>query len=163
MHRDTYRILSLAGRCSNGFERDHGRIQHAVPPASNRALCGATYGRTSAGWSSTEGERVTCGRCITKIEKAQGHEHAIGVFALTMLALLVIAPDAHAQISPWERAASNLELSFTGPIARSLALVAIVVGGLMWRAGEGGSRTLANIVFGGGIALFAAQFLVWLF
>ena len=31
--------------------------------------------------------------------------------------------------SPWERAASRLELAFTGPLARSLALVAIVIGG----------------------------------
>jgi type IV secretory pathway VirB2 component (pilin) len=66
--------------------------------------------------------------------------------------------------SPWERAAGNLELSFTGPIARSLALVAIVVGGLMFMYGEAGAkRQISGIVFGGGLALFAAQFLTWLF
>ncbi len=66
--------------------------------------------------------------------------------------------------SPWERAASNLERTFTGPLARSLALVAIVVGGLTFMFGEmGAKRQLAGIVFGGGLALFAAQFLVWLF
>jgi type IV secretory pathway VirB2 component (pilin) len=65
--------------------------------------------------------------------------------------------------SPWERAAANLEASFTGPLARSLALVAIVVGGLLFMFGEGGAkRQLAGIVFGGGLALFAAQFLAWL-
>ena len=69
----------------------------------------------------------------------------------------------HAQ-SPWERAASNLEASFTGPLARSLALVAIVLGGLMFMFGEGGAkRQISGIVFGGGLALFAAQFLAWLF
>ncbi len=69
----------------------------------------------------------------------------------------------HAQ-SPWERAASNLESSFTGPLARSLALVAIVIGGLMFMFGEGGAkRQVSGIVFGGGLALFAAQFLAWLF
>jgi type IV secretory pathway VirB2 component (pilin) len=67
-------------------------------------------------------------------------------------------------ISPWERAAANLEVSFTGPLARSLALVAIVLGGLMFMYGEGGAkRQISGIVFGGGLALFAAQFLAWLF
>ena len=71
---------------------------------------------------------------------------------------------AFAQQSPWERAASNLEPTFTGPLARSLALVAIVIGGLMFMFGEAGAkRQISGIVFGGGLALFAAQFLVWLF
>ena len=71
---------------------------------------------------------------------------------------------AFAQQSPWERAASNLEPTFTGPLARSLALVAIVIGGLMFMFGEGGAkRQISGIVFGGGLALFAAQFLTWLF
>ena len=66
--------------------------------------------------------------------------------------------------APWERAATNLEASFTGPLARSLALVAIVIGGLMFMFGEGGAkRQISGIVFGGGLALFAAQFLAWLF
>ncbi len=66
--------------------------------------------------------------------------------------------------SPWERAASNLELTFTGPLARSLALVSIVIGGLMFMFGEAGAkRQISGIVFGGGLALFAAQFLTWLF
>ena len=66
--------------------------------------------------------------------------------------------------SPWERAASRLELAFTGPLARSLALVAIVIGGLLFMFGEGGAkRQISGIVFGGGLALFAGQFLTWLF
>jgi type IV secretory pathway VirB2 component (pilin) len=78
---------------------------------------------------------------------------------------LVLLPQiVFAQQSPWERAASNLERTFTGPLARSLALVAIVVGGLTYMFGEmGAKRQLAGIVFGGGLALFATQFLVWLF
>jgi type IV secretory pathway VirB2 component (pilin) len=73
------------------------------------------------------------------------------------------SPILYAQ-SPWERAASNLETAFTGTLARSLALVAIVIGGLMFMFGEGGAkRQISGIVFGGGLALFAAQFLAWLF
>src|ERR1700752_4981460 len=81
----------------------------------------------------------------------------------TLVILTPVPAIAFAQ-SPWERAASNLEASFTGPLARSLALVAIVIGGLMFMFGEGGAkRQISGIVFGGGLALFAAQFLAWLF
>jgi type IV secretory pathway VirB2 component (pilin) len=77
---------------------------------------------------------------------------------------VVLVPALVRAQSPWERAAGNLELSFTGPLARSLALVAIVVGGLMFMYGEAGAkRQISGIVFGGGLALFAAQFLTWLF
>ena len=83
--------------------------------------------------------------------------------ATAVVAVLLLPTIAFAQ-SPWERAASNLELTFTGPLARSLALVAIVIGGLMFMFGEGGAkRQISGIVFGGGLALFAAQFLAWLF
>ena len=82
---------------------------------------------------------------------------------LTTVALLLPAT-ALAQQAPWERAAQNLERTFTGPLARSLALVAIVIGGLMFMFGEGGAkRQISGIVFGGGLALFATQFLAWLF
>ena len=82
---------------------------------------------------------------------------------MVFTALLLWPTLAYAQ-SPWERAASNLELTFTGPLARSLALVAIVLGGLMFMFGEAGAkRQISGIVFGGGLALFATQFLAWLF
>lgn len=91
-----------------------------------------------------------------------GRGRAICVMA-TSLALLIVPTLAFAQ-SPWERAATNLEMTFTGPLARSLALVAIVIGGLMFMFGEAGAkRQISGIVFGGGLALFAAQFLLWLF
>ena len=77
--------------------------------------------------------------------------------------LFAMSPVVFAQ-NPWERAATNLEITFTGAIARSLALVAIVIGGLTFMYGEGGAkRHLSGIVFGGGLALFAGQFLLWLF
>ena len=87
----------------------------------------------------------------------------IQVVALSVALLLVTPFFASAQ-SPWERAANNLALTFTGPLARALALVAIVIGGLMFMFGEGGAkRQISGIVFGGGLALFAGQFLAWLF
>jgi type IV secretory pathway VirB2 component (pilin) len=81
-----------------------------------------------------------------------------------VLAILLTLPAIAFAQSPWERAALNLEATFTGPLARSLALVAIVIGGLMFMFGEGGAkRQISGIVFGGGLALFAVQFLTWLF
>ena len=75
---------------------------------------------------------------------------------------LTVVP-AHAQ-SPWENAVDVLKTAFTGPIARGLSLVAIVVGGLMFAFGEGESkRMLAGIVFGVGMAIGAVSFMSWLF
>jgi type IV secretory pathway VirB2 component (pilin) len=93
------------------------------------------------------------GRCVRLIRRA----------SIAALAILLVPAVVFAQ-SPWERAANNLALTFTGPLARSLALVAIVIGGLMAMYGEGGAkRQISGIVFGGGLALFAGQFLSWLF
>ena len=80
------------------------------------------------------------------------------------LAILLLLPSFAFAQSPWERAAGNLERTFTGPLARSMALVSIVIGGLLFMFGEAGAkRQISGIVFGGGLALFAAQFLTWLF
>lgn len=85
-------------------------------------------------------------------------------FCMMTCTVILLMPLAALAQSPWERAADNLATTFTGPLARSLALVAIVIGGLMFMFGEGGAkRQISGIVFGGGLALFAAQFLAWLF
>ena len=78
---------------------------------------------------------------------------------------LTLATRAFAQAnSPWENAVNVLQQAFTGPIAKGLALIAIVIGGLTFAFGEGGSkRTFAGILFGLGMALLAVNFLSWLF
>ena len=102
------------------------------------------------------------GRACSKGLRSRGRLQVSRIVAVLTAALLL--PTAALAQSPWERAASNLELTFTGPLARSLALVAIVLGGLMFMFGEAGAkRQISGIVFGGGLALFAAQFLTWLF
>ena len=90
------------------------------------------------------------------------------IFALpATLMLLVLEANAavlQASISPWENAVNALQTSFTGPIARGLSLVAVVIGGLMFAFGEGQSkRTMAGIIFGVGMALAAVNFVAWLF
>jgi type IV secretory pathway VirB2 component (pilin) len=80
---------------------------------------------------------------------------------------LVLASTALAQAagnSPWENAVSVLQQAFTSTIARGLSLVAIVVAGLTFAFGEGGSkRVLAGVLFGVGMAIAAVNFLSWLF
>jgi type IV secretory pathway VirB2 component (pilin) len=94
-----------------------------------------------------------------------GHSvRSLGRAGVGAIGTVLALPTLALAQSPWERAASNLATTFTGPLARSLALVAIVIGGLMFMYGESGAkRQISGIVFGGGLALFAAQFLTWLF
>jgi type IV secretory pathway VirB2 component (pilin) len=80
---------------------------------------------------------------------------------------LVLASPAfalQATNSPWENAVGVLQQAFTSTIARGLSLVAIVVSGLTFAFGEGGSkRVLAGVLFGVGMAIAAVNFLAWLF
>lgn len=85
--------------------------------------------------------------------------------AVVAMGLLLAAP-AFAQQgnSPWENAVNVLEAAFTSTIARGLSLVAIVVAGLTFAFGEGGSkRILAGVLFGVGMAIAAVNFMAWLF
>jgi type IV secretory pathway VirB2 component (pilin) len=85
-----------------------------------------------------------------------------GVIGLVGLGLP--APLLAQGTSPWENAVAVLQAAFTGPIARGLSLVAIVVGGLMFAFGEGESkRTIAGLLFGVGMAIGAVNFMAWLF
>jgi len=93
-----------------------------------------------------------------------------GVWAATRgvsmaVLLLVVAVPVFAQAnSPWENAVNVLQTAFTSTIARGLSLVAIVVSGLTFAFGEGGSkRVLAGVLFGVGMAIAAVNFLAWLF
>ena len=91
----------------------------------------------------------------------------VSIFALSAAELMAqvvppVTPSAGA--SPWLNAIAVLQDAFTGPIARGLSLIAVVVGGLMFAFGEGGSKkALAGIIFGLGMAMGAANFLSWLF
>jgi len=58
---------SLAGRCCSGYQRSR-RVIHAVPYVVElgAALCGATPGQRSAGWTSVPDPltAVNCFRCL---------------------------------------------------------------------------------------------------
>jgi type IV secretion system protein TrbC len=89
---------------------------------------------------------------------------AAGVLVLIVAGLIFAAPLFAQTNSPWENAVNVLQQAFTSTIARGLSLVAIVVSGLTFAFGEGGSkRVLAGVLFGVGMAIAAVNFLAWLF
>lgn len=85
-------------------------------------------------------------------------------FGITAAGLVLAVPALAQANSPWENAVSVLQQAFTSTIARGLSLVAIVVSGLTFAFGEGGSkRVLAGVLFGVGMAIAAVNFMAWLF
>lgn len=95
-------------------------------------------------------------------------QHSIRSFRFRRLAVVPLAValsvPAFAQGSPWEAAVDALKTSFTGPIAKGLSLVAIVIGGLMFAYGEGHGKTVfAGLIFGVGMAIAAVNFMSWAF
>ncbi len=96
--------------------------------------------------------------------KSAGAVRARIVTGVSLLAGLLAATPLRAQQDPWDQAVQVLQTAFTGPIAKGLSLVAIVVGGLMFAFGEGHSKkALAGIIFGVGMAIGAVNFMAWLF
>jgi type IV secretory pathway VirB2 component (pilin) len=86
------------------------------------------------------------------------------VVCMSLVGLVLAAPAFAQANSPWENAVNVLQQAFTSTIARGLSLVAIVVSGLTFAFGEGGSkRVLAGVLFGVGMAIAAVNFLAWLF
>jgi len=82
------------------------------------------------------------------------------VLPLTLVCLGVASAAYGQTTDPWSTAAGNLATAFTGPIAKGLSLVAIVLGGITTAFSEGNhSRVIGGLVFGVGLALGAASFL----
>ena len=76
----------MTGRCANGFERDGGKLWHAVAgdvTGWGKAACGAKPGDRSNGWSESKGERVTCPRCLRIIAQSEDHQARSGAAAPT--------------------------------------------------------------------------------
>jgi type IV secretion system protein TrbC len=79
------------------------------------------------------------------------------------LGLFLAAPAFAQGNSPWESAVNVLQQAFTSTIARGLSLVAIVVSGLTFAFGEGGSKSARRRPLRGCMAIAAVNFLAWLF
>ena len=65
---------------------------------------------------------------------------------------------------PWGDMVAILAAAISGPIARGLSLVAVVIGGLMMAFdGTDNKRMLGGLIFGVAMAIGAGNFLIWLF
>ena len=80
--------------------------------------------------------------------------------ALIVAALMLpVQAVASGTSMPWETPLQNIVDSITGPVAKGVAILAIVIAGLAMAMGEGGGffRKAAGIVFGIAIAFAATQ------
>ena len=164
-----YRAGPHHGRRAIGGLRCHGANAPSMPgrrPGNRRPQRNPDRDRFSgmAGTplNSSEGNYPKMKRVLRRILR----NFSIRSLITAGFTLLLAAP-AFAQTtgnSPWENAVNVLETAFTSTIARGLSLVAIVVSGLTFAFGEGGSkRVLAGVLFGVGMAIAAVNFLAWLF
>ena len=85
-------------------------------------------------------------------------------FALAVLLfLVVVVVPLGATASPWETIGEKLCDLFLDKLGKALAIVAVIIGGLMYAFGEGGSKSqIAGLAFGAGMVLLAPQFLGWI-
>jgi type IV secretory pathway VirB2 component (pilin) len=88
--------------------------------------------------------------------------------AIIVVALVLVATDLAAASEtgmPWESPLNRILASITGPVAKGLGVLAIVIAGIGIAFGEGGSgvRRLLQVVFGLSIAFTASSFFLALF
>ena len=87
------------------------------------------------------------------------------IVALSVAVIAASADPAHASTLvtrlPWEEVLTLILESITGPVARVVSAVAVVVTGLTWMLGEHGrgARHLFGVAFGVSLALGSLSFL----
>ena len=86
------------------------------------------------------------------------------VASAALFVFFVLGTDlAFAGTGPWVTAVKALCDAFSNQIGKGLALVAVIIAGLMFAFGEGGSKSaIAGLVFGAGMVLAAPTFLSWI-
>lgn len=62
----------MLGRLSSGAEADKGSLLHILPEGERVAVCRATHGRRSVGWSDPTEEPATCPRCLSRLARMGG-------------------------------------------------------------------------------------------
>ena len=87
----------------------------------------------------------------------------VGLVAVGLFVILVIGAETVSAAGPWVAAVNNVCAAFKGPIGKGLAVVAVIIAGLMFAFGEGGSKSaIAGLIFGAGMVLAAPDFLAWI-
>ncbi len=102
---------------------------------------------------------------LLTVDPVRCRRWALSAAALFVFLLLpdVVFAGTVGGTGPWVTAVAALCNAFDGPIGRGLVMVAVIIGGLMFAFGEGGSKSaIAGLVFGAGMVLGAPQFLTWI-
>jgi type IV secretory pathway VirB2 component (pilin) len=93
--------------------------------------------------------------------------HVKSIIVLSAMAMWFICPELFASDTgmPWEDPLNQITDSLTGPVARSVGLIALAGTGLTLAMGEAGGlfRRLVQVVFGLSIAFSAATWGMSLF
>ena len=89
----------------------------------------------------------------------------LGLFVCLTIALPAVAGTTGGTAMPWETPLQTVEASLSGPVAKAVGIIAIVVTGLGFAFAEGGSamRKGIGIVFGLAIAFTATTFITSFF
>lgn len=110
--------------------------------------------------------RVVAPEVAAFVTTARSRAGELAARAAVVITLSVVcAPAAFASTGgasmPWDAPLQRLLSNLTGPTARALVVIAIVVCGLLWAftRNEEGLKRLGQIAFGGAIALGAVTML----
>ncbi len=144
------------------------KVQNDTSRKAPRRFCASAAAKSTAGDGvilpellRNQTDEDSMGKLNKKVYKRYSIARCV---AISLIGLVLAAPAFAQANSPWENAVNVLQQAFTSTIARGLSLVAIVVSGLTFAFGEGGSkRVFAGVLFGVGMALAAVNFLAWLF
>jgi len=107
-------------------------------------------------------------RSVPRLARAIAHQSstaALGLFVSVTLAMPALAGTTGGTAMPWETPLQTVEASLSGPVAKAVGIIAIVVTGLGFAFAEGGSvmRRGIGIVFGLAIAFTATTFITSFF
>src|ERR1700761_2454397 len=99
--------------------------------------------------------------CLVRTFARRTSVGALSLFTLALLAVPALAGTTGGTAMPWETPLQTVEASLSGPVAKAVGIIAIVVTGLGFAFAEGGSvmRKGIGIVFGLAIAFTATTFI----
>jgi type IV secretory pathway VirB2 component (pilin) len=89
----------------------------------------------------------------------------LGLFVCLVITMPAVAGTTSGTAMPWETPLQTVQASLSGPVAKAVGIIAIVVTGLGFAFAEGGSamRKGIGIVFGLAIAFTATTFITSFF
>lgn len=109
---------------------------------------------------------VASGRsALRAAARLRRYEGLAAQVALVAVGVLLLGETLNAAgTDPWSKAASGICMVFSDVVGPALAVVLVIVIGLTYAGGEGGSKsTIAYLVFGLGMVVLAPQFITFFF